>query len=351
MTEEFQPRIFMVDDEMPNLKLLDRILANEGYTSRVMIQDPREVIARYNETRPDLILLDLNMPHLTGYQVIEQLKALDDPLLPPIVILTAQYGRDETLKGLNAGARDFIGKPFDRTELLMRVRNLVEAQLSHRLLADQKNILENLVQQRTEALTLSRREIVQRLGRASEYRDNETGMHIVRMSQVAALLARRLGWDESQCDLMLNASKMHDLGKIGIPDAILLKPGKLEPDEFEIMKTHCRIGAEILSDGNSELLALAHEIALTHHEKWDGSGYPQGLKGEDIPQSGRIAAVSDVFDALTAVRPYKKAWTVEQAVDLIRTSSGSHFDPQVVAAFLESIDEIVSIRKNNPDTE
>ncbi len=341
----------MVDDEMPNLKLLDRILANEGYTSRVMIQDPREVIARYNETRPDLILLDLNMPHLTGYQVIEQLKALDDPLLPPIVILTAQYGRDETLKGLNAGARDFIGKPFDRTELLMRVRNLVEAQLSHRLLADQKNILENLVQQRTEALTLSRREIVQRLGRASEYRDNETGMHIVRMSQVAALLARRLGWDESQCDLMLNASKMHDLGKIGIPDAILLKPGKLEPDEFEIMKTHCRIGAEILSDGNSELLALAREIALTHHEKWDGSGYPQGLKGEDIPQSGRIAAVSDVFDALTAVRPYKKAWTVEQAVDLIRTSSGSHFDPQVVAAFLESIDEIVSIRKNNPDTE
>lgn len=351
MTEEFQPQIFMVDDEMPNLKLLDRILANEGYTSRVMIQDPREVIARYNETRPDLILLDLNMPHLTGYQVIEQLKALDDPLLPPIVILTAQYGRDEMLKGLNAGARDFIGKPFDRTELLMRVRNLVEAQLSHRLLADQKNVLEDLVQQRTEALTLSRREIVQRLGRASEYRDNETGMHIVRMSQVAALLARRLGWDESQCDLMLNASKMHDLGKIGIPDAILLKPGKLEPDEFEIMKTHCRIGAEILSDGNSELLALAREIALTHHEKWDGSGYPQGLKGEDIPQSGRIAAVSDVFDALTAVRPYKKAWTVEQAVDLIRTSRGSHFDPQVVAAFLESIDVIVSIRKNNPDTE
>ena len=338
-------RILIVDDEPANLKLLDKMLASQGYVQCVLIQDPREVLDRYQEARPDLILLDINMPHLDGYQVMEQIKALNDPLTPPIVILTAQHGRDYLLKALSAGASDFIGKPFDRAELLMRVRNLLDAQLGHRLVHDQKDVLEDMVRVRTEALNQTRLQVVQRLGRAAEYRDNETGLHIIRMSQMSALLAKSHGWSESSCELMLHASPMHDVGKIGIPDAILLKPGKFEPPEWEVMKTHATIGADILSDGDSDLLRLAREIALSHHEKWDGSGYPQGLAGAAIPQAGRIVAVADVFDALTSVRPYKKAWPVEEALAHIGANAGSHFDPEVVGHFQQCLPEILAIRE------
>jgi putative two-component system response regulator len=342
-------RILIVDDEPANLKLLDKMLASQGYQERVLIQDPREVLNSYQAAHPDLILLDINMPHLDGYQVMEQLKALNDSCLPPIVILTAQHGRDYLLKALSLGARDFLGKPFDRAELLMRVRNLLDAQLGHRLLHQQKDVLEEMVRLRTEELNRTRLQVVQRLGRAAEYRDNETGYHIIRMSQFSALLARKLGWSEADCELMLNASPMHDIGKIGIPDHILLKPGKFEPTEWEIMKTHAAIGAELLDGDDSTLLRLAREIALSHHEKWDGSGYPNGLAGEAIPQSGRIVAVADVFDALTSVRPYKKAWTVADAEAFMRENSGSHFDPAVVACFLDNLREIVAIRDRHQE--
>jgi putative two-component system response regulator len=342
-------RILIVDDEPANLKLLDKMLASQGYQERVLIQDPREVLNSYQAAHPDLILLDINMPHLDGYQVMEQLKALNDPCLPPIVILTAQHGRDYLLKALSLGARDFLGKPFDRAELLMRVRNLLDAQLGHRLLHQQKDVLEEMVRLRTEELNRTRLQVVQRLGRAAEYRDNETGYHIIRMSQISALLARKLGWSEADCDLMLNASPMHDIGKIGIPDHILLKPGKFEPTEWEIMKTHAAIGAELLDGDDSTLLRLAREIALSHHEKWDGSGYPNGLAGEAIPQSGRIVAVADVFDALTSSRPYKKAWTVADAEVFMRENSGSHFDPAVVACLLDNLREIVVIRNRHQE--
>jgi putative two-component system response regulator len=273
-----------------------------------------------------------------------QLKALNDPFLPPIVILTAQHGRDYLLKALAAGARDFIGKPFDRTELLMRVRNTLEVQLAHRMVHDQKAVLEEMVRARTEALNQSRLQVVRRLGRAAEYRDNETGLHIIRMSQFSALLAKSLGWSATDCELMLHASPMHDVGKIGIPDAILLKPAKLDPDEWEIMKTHSTIGADILDEGDSDLLRLASIIALSHHERWDGSGYPHGRAGEAIPQAGRIVAVADVFDALTSSRPYKKAWLVEEAVAFIHDNTGTHFDPEVVAHFHQCQPEILAIR-------
>jgi putative two-component system response regulator len=342
-------RILIVDDEPANLKLLDKMLASQGYEQRILIQDPREVLDCYKEARPDLILLDINMPHLDGYQVLDQLKALDDPLLPPIVILTAQHGRDYLLKALAAGARDFIGKPFDRTELLMRVRNLLDAQLAQRMVHQQKDVLEEMVSQRTEELNQTRLQVVRRLGRAAEYRDNETGYHIIRMSQMSAVLAKCLDWSDADCDLMLNASPMHDIGKIGIPDPILLKPGKFEPAEWEIMKTHAAIGAELLDGDDSALLRLAREIALTHHEKWDGSGYPNGLAGEAIPQSGRIVAVADVFDALTSVRPYKKAWAVEDAVSFIRDNSGSHFDPDVAACFERCLPDIIKIRDTHQE--
>jgi putative two-component system response regulator len=342
-------RILIVDDEPANLKLLDKMLASQGYAQRILIQDPREVLDHYKEARPDLILLDINMPHLDGYQVMEQIKALDDPLTPPIVILTAQYGRDYLLKALSVGARDFINKPFDRAELLMRVRNLLDAQLGHRMLHEQKDVLEEMVRIRTEELNRTRLQVVQRLGRAAEYRDNETGYHIIRMSHMSALLAQKLGWNEADTDLMLNASPMHDIGKIGIPDHILLKPGKFEPAEWEIMKSHAAIGAELLDGDDSALLRLAREIALSHHEKWDGSGYPNGLAGAAIPQSGRIVAVADVFDALTSVRPYKRAWTVAAAEAFMRDNAGSHFDPAVAECFLACLPEILAIRDRHQE--
>jgi len=336
-------RILIVDDESVNLKLLDKMLSAQGYSNLVLVQDSRQVVDIYRQARTDLILLDINMPHLDGFEVMEQLKALDDPLFPPVVILTAQHGQDFLLRALNAGARDFITKPFYCNELLARVRNMLDAQLMHRLLYDQKAVLNEMVRSRTDELRRTRLQVVQQLGRAAEYRDNETGNHILRMSHISALLAKSIGWNEADCELILHASPMHDIGKIGIPDHILLKPGKFEPEEWEIMKTHAVIGANILEGDDSDLMKCAGEIALTHHEKWDGSGYPHGLSGEAIPLTGRIAALADVFDALTSVRPYKKAWTVDAAVDLIKENSGTHFDPDLVVVFLEQLPEVLKI--------
>lgn len=337
-------RILIVDDEPVNLKLLDKMLSAQGYCNLLLVQDSRQVLDVYRQQRPDLILLDINMPHLDGFGVLEQLKALKDPLFPPVVILTAQHSQDFLLRALNAGARDFIPKPFDRNELLARVRNMLDAHLAHRLVFEQKDVLDEIVQTRTNELRRTRLQVVQRLGRAAEYRDNETGNHILRMSHISALLAKSIGWNEADCELMLHASPMHDIGKMGIPDHILLKPGKLEPEEWEIMKSHATIGANILEGDDSDLMRCAGEIALTHHEKWDGSGYPYGLSGEAIPLTGRIAALADVFDALTSERPYKKAWPVESAVDLIKENRGTHFDPDLVTVFLEQLPEILNIR-------
>jgi putative two-component system response regulator len=344
-------RILIVDDEPVNLKLLDKMLSAQGYSNLVLIQNPLQVLETYQQQRADLILLDINMPQLDGFGVLEQLKALNDPLLPPIVILTAQHSQDFLLRALNAGARDFITKPFDRNELLARVRNMLDAQLAHRLVYEQKDVLDEMVQIRTDELRRTRLQVVQRLGRAAEYRDNETGNHILRMSHISALLAKSIGWNEADCELMLHASPMHDIGKIGIPDHILLKPGSFEPEEWEIMKNHAIIGANILEGDDSDLMKCAAEIALTHHEKWDGSGYPQGLAGEAIPLSGRIAALADVFDALTSVRPYKKAWTVDAAVELIKKNRSTHFDPDLVDMFLKLLPEILQIRErfSEPD--
>lgn len=338
-------RILMVDDEPVNLKLLDKMLRAEGYTNLVSISDPRTALEAYCTAPADLILLDINMPYLNGYEVMAQLKALDDPLLPPILVLTAQGSRDFLIRALNEGARDFLSKPFDRYELMARVRNLLDAHLALRLTFDQKGVLEEMVQARTAEVVQSRLEIVQRLGRASEYRDNETGRHILRMSHSAALLAKQIGWSPERCDLMLYASPMHDLGKIGISDTILLKPARLTDEERTIMETHTLIGADILAGSSNELLETARVIAMTHHEKWDGSGYPGKLAGTDIPIEGRIAAIVDVFDALTSKRPYKKAWPIEKAVADMKEQSGRHFDPELVEHFLAILPGVIKIGK------
>lgn len=337
-------RIMIVDDEPVNLRLMQKMLVTQGYSDLILISDSREVLSAYRGSRPDLILLDINMPHLDGYVVLEQLRALNDALLPPIVMLTAQHGKEHLLRALSAGARDYITKPFDRSELLMRVRNLLDAQLAHRLMHDKKRFLEDMVRVRTQELRDTRLQVVQRLGMAAEYRDEETGNHILRMSHTSALIAKTLGWDEAACELLLHASPMHDIGKIGIPDAILLKPGRFEPHEWEIMKTHAVIGAKLLDGDDSDLMRMARDIALTHHEKWDGSGYPHGMSGDEIPESGRIAALADVFDALTSERPYKQAWSVERALDFICEGREKHFDPRVVDAFMEQVDGVLEIR-------
>lgn len=343
-----QCTILVVDDEPANLKLLERMLGMEGYTNVISTDDPRRVVDLYQQFQCDLVLLDIRMPHMSGFQVLEELKVVaSEP--PLVVMLTAQSSHENRVRALTEGARDFIGKPFDRAELLARVANMLEMQLLQKQVREHNQILEQKVRERTTELYETRLEIVRRLGRAAEYRDNETGMHIIRMSKISALIGEGYGLESEQCEFLLNASPMHDIGKIGIPDHILLKPGKLTPSEWDVMKTHASIGAEILDGHDSELLEMARIIALTHHEKWDGSGYPQGLAGDDIPLPGRIVALADVFDALTSVRPYKKAWTTEEAVAFIQDNSGRHFDPSLVEIFLQQLDEIIRIRERYAD--
>ncbi len=342
-------RILVVDDESANLRILGKMLQQEGYDHLVFIQDPREVERHYQSERTDLLLLDLSMPHMDGYQVMARIKAIGSALPAPIIVLTANSERETLVQALRSGARDFLAKPFDRSELLARVHNLLEAQMAHRMLHQQKEVLAELVTQRTRELRETRLQVVQRLGRAAEYRDNETGNHIIRMSRIAALLAQHLGFDRDQCELMLHASPMHDIGKIAIPDQILLKPGRLDEGEMAVMRTHTTLGASLLDGDDSELMRMAREIALTHHERWDGQGYPQGLEGSAIPITGRICAVADVFDALTATRPYKRPWSLDEALEYLREGRGRHFDPGVIDCFNKHLDEVEAIRAHYQD--
>lgn len=338
--------ILIVDDELANVKLLERMLSVAGYKNIVCTQESQQALQLCKDHKPDLILLDLNMPELDGYEVMEQLKEAFGLELFPILVLTAQHAQNFRQRALESGARDYVTKPFDVKELLSRVRNLLEVQMAHKYMARQNETLEQKVLERTRMLNETQLQIVRRLGRAAEYRDEETGLHIIRMSKISEVLARAVGMSDETCNLLLNASPMHDIGKIGIPDQILLKPGKFEAEEWEIMKKHAQIGADILSGDNSELIQMAYEIALTHHEKWNGSGYPNGLSGEKIPLVGRITALADVFDALVSVRPYKKAWSNEDALELIRSESGEHFDPKLVELFFENLDVILAIEED-----
>jgi len=336
--------ILVVDDEPANLKLLGLMLRTAGYAQVELVQDPREAIVSYDRRRPDLVLLDINMPQLDGFGVMAQIRALGEALAPPIVILTAQSGDDFLLRALDAGATDFLSKPFNRRELLARANNILLAHLARQSMHSQNSLLEQVVLQRTRELRESRLDIVRRLGRAAEFRDNETGQHVLRMSHASALLARHAGWSEAECELLLNASPMHDIGKIGIPDGVLLKPGPLTPNERTIMQTHASIGAEILSGSDDPLIAMAREVAMAHHEKWDGTGYPNGLAGDAIPEAARIVAIADVFDALTSERPYKKAWAVEEAIGFMRGQAGIQFDPRLLELFIGIVPEVMSIR-------
>ncbi len=337
--------ILIVDDQPTNVKLLQRMLEGSGFNNISTTTDSREVSALYQNNRFDLVLLDINMPHLNGFEVMAELAAVERDSYLPILVLTAQTDNETRLRALDLGAKDFLTKPFDRVEVLTRIRNMLEVRLLHNQVRDQNKILEEKVQIRTKELLDTRLEIIRRLGRAAEYRDNETGFHIIRMSKFAQSIGRSYGMSDYDAEILLHASPMHDIGKIGIPDRILLKPGQLNEEEWEIMKTHAIIGAEILSGHNSDLIETARIIALTHHERWDGTGYPNKLAGKDIPLVGRIVAICDVFDALTSERPYKRPWSIEEALKYIEENAGKHFDPDVVTIFLHVLPDILKVKE------
>ncbi len=343
--------ILIVDDNATNVKLLEMTLEVEGFANVKSTTDPREVLDLQQQEKFDVILLDIQMPHMDGFEVMDQLRGIAEGDYMPVLVLTAQQDMETRLRALECGARDFVTKPFDRSEVINRIYNMLEVRFLYNERRRQAEVLEAKVKERTQQLQDSRLELIRRLGRAGEYRDNETGMHVIRMSKSCRSLALRAGLDENTAELILQASPMHDVGKIGIPDNILLKPGKLEPDEWEIMKTHSTIGADIIGEHDSGIMQMAYAIALTHHEKWDGTGYPHGLKGEEIPIEGRIATICDVFDALTSERPYKKSWSVEKAVDFINQNAGSQFDPDLVGHFNDALEEILAIRKKHADPE
>lgn len=343
--ELLSARILIVDDDPVSLLLLEKILHWDGYLQIRSTTDPMLAVEIHGNEPQDLVLLDMHMPHMDGLQVMQKLKEHGADRYPQVLVLTAQTDMQIRKAALDAGARDFINKPFERWEMLSRIRNLLEARLLSNRLRDQNARLEELVSARTRELVDTQLEIVRRLGRASEYRDNETGLHILRMSKIAARLAKQKGLSADECNLILSASPMHDIGKLGIPDTILLKPGKLDEEEWKVMRSHTTIGAAILGDHPSDLMKIAREIAIGHHEKWNGSGYPYGLAGEDIPLVSRIVAVADVFDALTSVRPYKHAWSIEEAMREIDRTTGEHFDPELVHLFHEILPDIIRIHE------
>lgn len=331
-------RIMIVDDEPGNVDLLKRVLERAGFHKLDSTNDPREAVSLYVETRPDLILLDLHMPYLDGLAVMDRLNDIVEASYLPILMLTGDMTPEARREALSRGAKDFVNKPFNPDEVLLRIRTLLETRFLYLQIQSQNQMLEAKVRERTRELEAAQIEIIERLARAAEFRDDNTGQHTERVGQMAALLARELGLSDAQVSLIRRAAPLHDVGKIGIPDSILLKLGKLTPPEFELVKTHTSIGARILSGSRFALLRLAEEIAFSHHEQWDGRGYA-GLTGHHIPLAGRIVTVADVFDALTQKRPYKAAWPVEEAVAEIERQRGRQFDPDVVDAFLRIIDQ------------
>jgi putative two-component system response regulator len=332
--------ILIVDDQDSNLRLLERVLTNAGYGSFVSTSDPLKAVDLYVQYKPDLVVLDLHMPQLDGLGVLERLNAhVPADAYVPVLVLTGDLSPTSKQRALSAGAKDFLGKPFDPLEVVLRIKNLLEARSLYLTLQRQNDVLEDKVAQRRLELEEAQLEILERLGRTAEFRDDDTMQHTQRVGAISARIAEVLGLPSTLARTLRLAAPLHDIGKIGVPDNILLKLGKLTEDEYDVIKTHTTIGARILSGSSHLLLQMAEQIAQTHHERWDGNGYLAGLKGEDIPLVSRIVAVADVFDALTHQRPYKDPWPVEEAMREIESQSGVHFDPDVVAALRQVLEE------------
>ncbi|HEV2971707.1 MAG TPA: HD domain-containing phosphohydrolase [Pirellulales bacterium] len=366
-------KIMLVDDEPVNVKVVQKHLKIAGYQHFVTSTDPVPVMEMIAREMPDVILIDVMMPVISGLDILRMVREDERLAHIPMIVLTAADNTETRMEALNLGATDFLGKPLNTAELVVRVRNALLIKAHHDHLKGYAEELEHQVRRRTAELARSRLELIHCLGRVAEYRDNETGRHVIRVGRYAEIIAWKLGLDEPTIELIAHAAPLHDMGKVGIPDNILLKPDKLTPDEFEIMKrhvvfgkhafepmspnewrtfkSHTFLGEMIMDVESSPIIAMAAQIALTHHEKWDGTGYPAGLAGDDIPLGGRITAVADVFDALSSKRPYKPAFPLEKCFTVIKEGSGTHFDPRIVEAFLSCREDVVQIQIELADVE
>ena len=344
-------KILIVDDEAVNREFIKFVFKDTGLEV-IEAANGEEALRVIEKEKPDVILLDIIMPGVLGYEVCKKVKSNPETMHIPIIMLTALGDSVSKTKALELGADEYITKPFDKNELILRVRNMIKIKKYYELIKDYNQVLEEEVRKKTfeikeayKKLDEAYLELVYRLGRAAEYRDDETGEHAKRVGKMCAVLAKALGMDEENVKIIEYASPLHDIGKIGIPDSILLKPGKLTDEEFEIMKRHTIIGAKILEGSEYPVLKAAAIIALTHHERWDGSGYPKGLKGEEIPIEGRICGIIDVFDACTSFRVYRAAMGISETLQLIREGKGTLFDPKIVDAFFSCIKEIIKVKE------
>ena len=342
-------RVLVVDDNPDQLDLMEVMLRKHRYTNVELTSDPTCVASSYAAQPYDLILLDMEMPVMNGVDVMRQLKGELKGAFMPVIVLTAHEGADIRLQALKEGARDYISKPFVDTEFAHRIRNHLEVRMLYNERETQNEILEQRVSERTAELKETQTEILRRLAKAGEFRDNDTGNHVQRVSHSCRALGKAAGMDEQAMEMIYMASPLHDIGKIGVPDHILLKKGRLNDEEQVIMRKHVDYGVELLSNHPARVLQVACSIAQNHHEKWDGTGYPNALAGESIPIDARIVAICDVFDALTSVRPYKVAWTAESAVAFLNEQAGSHFDPRLVKLFVAILPEILVIRERFSD--
>lgn len=365
-------RIWIIDDASVNVKVVRRHLNDEGYGNVEGFTNPRVALQQLDHKVPDTILLDIMMPEMSGIEVLKVLRSRLDTAHTPILILSASNDRETRLEALDLGATDFLAKPVDRVELIARLRNVLRFKSHHDHLQSYSVRLEEAVKQRTAELAASRLEIVHCLARASEFRDDITGRHVFRVGRYAGIIGSELGLPPQQAHLLELAAQLHDVGKIAIPDSILLKQGKLEPEEYSYMQRHCgfgkrvfdpinhnsdalrehtSLGGELLGTAQSPLIRLASRIALTHHEWWDGSGYPLGLAGDDIPLEGRITAVADVFDALGSRRPYKEAYPLSKCFEILSENRGTQFDPDVLDAFMRRRSDIIDVQLEHADLE
>ena len=364
-------KVMIIDDESLNIDLVEAYLQEAGYKNCRSTTDSAKAMELIRHEFPDVILTDLMMPDVTGFDILAATRADKALKHIPVIVLTAVTDPVNKLKALELGANDLLAKPVDPSELILRLRNTLDAKAYQDHLASYSARLEHEVRSRTMELEVSRVEAIHCLALAAEFRDDDTGKHVARVGRYAAIVADELGFEKSRVELIELAAQLHDVGKIGVPDAILLKPGKLDREEFDFMKRHCdfgktitqplldaewkklirhtEVGSSILEVHSSPIMRLAATIAVSHHEKWDGSGYPSGLAGEDIPIEGRITAIADVYDALSSARPYKQAFPDEKCFAILKEERGSHFEPQVVDAFFARIDEIVRVRKEFAD--
>lgn len=343
--------VLIIDDSDINLTLIKALVLKLGECNPILFENPLKALDWCRENIPDLVIVDYMMPDMDGLKFINAFRALHGRNEIPVLMVTANDQKDIRYEALLGGANDFLTKPIDRVEFSARARNMLSLRSGQKFLADRAEHLASLVDEQTREIRDREKELIFRMSRAAEFRDPETGAHIQRMAHYSQVIARALGLDANAQKLILEAAPMHDIGKIGIPDYILLKPGKLTPEEFEVMKGHARLGYELLKDSGSEILRAGAEVAISHHEKFDGTGYPHGLQGNKIPIFGRIVAVADVFDALTSERPYKKAWPIEDACKFLEDGRGLHFDPMCVEAFLACKDQILDIRQRFRDEE